>query len=289
MNENPLLQEVASAKINLFLHVCGRRDNGYHELDSLMVFADYGDVITVQSADDLSLTLIGPMAGDLSAGEDNLILRAAQGLQALSSVTQGATITLEKNLPIAAGIGGGSADAAATLRVLCRLWDISPPEADLQALALSLGADVPVCLRNRAAHVTGIGEGLTPTQDLPDCWVLLVNPREAVSTPAIFKARQGSFSAAAPLLAEDYQSFDHFIAALDSRHNDLSPPAQMLCPVIDRVLAKIHGLPNCALARMSGSGATCFGLFSSQESAIKAQQTLEKETKSWWSAVGKIF
>jgi len=193
------LTESAYAKVNLFLHICDKRANGYHDLDSLMVFVDYGDTLHAEAANDMTLTLAGPLGSQLQADEDNLVIRAARRLQDQFQVQTGAAITLTKRLPIAAGIGGGSADAAATLRLLCRLWGLTPSQGDLDALALSLGADVPICLRSQAAHVAGVGEDITSVPALPACWAVLVNPLEPVSTPAVFKARQGAFSAPAPL------------------------------------------------------------------------------------------
>jgi len=280
--------ESAYAKVNLFLHICDKRANGYHDLDSLMVFVDHGDTLQAVAANDITLILEGPLGGQLQADEDNLVLRAARRLQDQFQVQAGAAITLTKRLPIAAGIGGGSADAAATLRLLCRLWDLAPSQADLDALALSLGADVPICLRSQAAHVSGVGEDIMPVPPLPACWAVLVNPLEPVSTPAVFKVRQGPFSAPAPLADAAYETFESFIQALETRHNDLSAPAQEICPTITSVLEALSQQPSCALARMSGSGATCFGLFPSEGAAQAAQQALEMSHQSWWSVAGKL-
>ena len=185
----------ARAKVNLYLQVTGKRPDGYHELDSLMVFPDVGDELSLERATELSLEVDGPFAAALEAeGPDNLVLRAARALGALAGGGQGARLRLTKNLPVAAGIGGGSADAAAALRGLVRLWGLEVPEARLQALALELGADVPPCLESRPVFARGIGEILTPAPSLPPFWMVLVNPGVPVQTPAVFKARQGAFS-----------------------------------------------------------------------------------------------
>jgi len=282
------LTQDAYAKVNLYLHVCGRRDNGYHELDSLIVFARTGDRITVSPADDLSLEITGPMARYIDGlTDDNLVMQAAKGLQQLCGTDQGARIVLDKRLPVAAGIGGGSGDAAATLKALCQLWRQFPDPCGLEDLALSLGADVPICMKGHANHVGGIGEVITPLPPLPDCWMVLVNPMVAVSTPAVFKARRGDFSAAMPMGGE--YDFTGFIAALKGRCNDLSAPAITIAPDIEKVLGTLDQQPGCRLARMSGSGATCFGLFAMKSEAEAAQKTLKSQHPDWWTAAGKIL
>lgn len=282
------LTQDAYAKVNLYLHVCGRRDNGYHELDSLIVFAQTGDRITVSPADDLTLEITGPMAGYIDgSADDNLVMQAAKGLQQLCATDQGAHIVLDKRLPVAAGIGGGSGDAAATLKALCQLWRQFPDPRGLEGLALSLGADVPICMKGHANHVGGIGEVITPLPPLPDCWMVLVNPMVAVSTPAVFKARSGDFSAPMPM-GGDYD-FDGFIAALKDRCNDLSAPAISIAPEIEMVLSALDQQPGCQLARMSGSGATCFALFATQNEAESAEKTLKSLHSDWWVAAGKIL
>ncbi len=276
------------AKVNLYLHVCGRRDDGYHILDSLIVFAQCGDRLTFEVAEDLSLQVTGPMSTHLDGGEeDNLVLKAARGLQALTGTTQGAQIVLEKHLPVAAGIGGGSGDAAAALKGLCQLWKVFPDPLKLEELALSLGADVPICLKGHANHVGGIGETITGLPPLPDCWMVLVNPMIGLSTPAVFKARKGGFSPVAPMVGE--YGFEALIAELKARQNDLMTPAISLAPVIEQVLVDLEKQDGCALARMSGSGATCFGLFASEEAAQKAQKSLKKAHEDWWIDQGKII
>ena len=195
------LTEVAPAKVNLFLHVLGRRADGYHLLDSLVVFADVGDTLRAEPAKTLSLTVEGPFAGRLAAEPDNLVLRAARALATEAGVSAGGRLVLAKHLPVASGIGGGSADAAAALRLLCRLWRIEPDPGDLARLAGALGADVPVCLDGRASRMGGIGDHLEPSAGLPPCGIALVNPGMALATAEVFRVRIGPWSARAELPA----------------------------------------------------------------------------------------
>ena len=239
---------LARAKINLYLHVVGRRPDGFHLLDSLVVFAEDGDEIDVAPADDLSLTIVGPFAGKLTADEDNLVLRAARGLRDLAGIAAGAAITLTKNLPVASGIGCGSADAAATLAALMALWKTAPDRAALDRLALSLGADVPVCLAAKASFMGGIGEEIVPVGALPAAHLLLVNPGIATPTPAVFKARTGGFSAAGRW-ASPPSDAKALAAALRARGNDLTEAAITVTPAISDVLAAIARTEHCLLAR----------------------------------------
>ncbi|SDG67016.1 4-(cytidine 5'-diphospho)-2-C-methyl-D-erythritol kinase [Roseospirillum parvum] len=285
----PGVRALAPAKVNLYLQVTGRRPNGYHELDSLMVFADVGDIVEASPAEDLSLSVGGPMAcrlgRELPDPDDNIMLRAARRLAELMGVAAKARLHLTKVLPVAAGIGGGSADAAATLKALATLWG-DPDAADspeVADLALALGADVPVCLAGRAMAVSGIGETLTPAVALPEAWLLLVNPGVGVSTPAVFKARQGDFSRAAPLTTPPADA-SALGAALKSRRNDLEAPARQLAPVIGQVLDGLAATAHCRLARMSGSGATCFGLYDSPDTAHAAADALARAHPEWWLA-----
>lgn len=277
--------EQARAKVNLTLQVTGRRADGYHELESLVVFAGVGDVLALDPVDgnDLRLTIDGPQAGPLLYEHDNLVLSAALALGRRGGVNAGAAMTLTKNLPVASGIGGGSADAAAALRGLARLWDLRVPEADLRELALGLGADVPVCLRGEAVILSGIGEALQPVAALPPLWLLLVNPGVAVSTPAVFKAREGAFSAVAEprLPPSDLRGL---VEWLERRGNDLEAPACRLAPAVGAVLAALRRQPGCLLARMSGSGATCFGLFGEEAAAQTAAAAIASQQPDWWVA-----
>ncbi len=272
---------LAPAKVNLYLHVVGQRADGYHLLDSLIVFAGVGDDVTVSPASGLTLTVEGPFAPLVPAGPENLVLRAARELAQRMGVTAGARIRLAKRLPVAAGIGGGSADAAAALKALCALWTIDPDPAAMADLALALGADVPVCLAGRPAFVGGIGEDIAPPPPLPPVWMVLVNPGIAVSTPQIFKARTGAFSAPGRFSAAPEDAAALF-EALGRCGNDLTAPALTLAPAIAEVLAALAAQPGCALSRMSGSGATCFGLFAEAGPAAAAAAALAVAHPRWW-------
>jgi 4-diphosphocytidyl-2-C-methyl-D-erythritol kinase len=273
----------APAKINLHLHVVGRRNDGYHLLDSLVVFAGVGDRLSVSPTADLSLTVIGPFAAGLAAESDNLVLKAARCLADAAGMRATGALLLEKNRPGASGIGGGSADAAAALRLLCRLWGIAP---GLEELARTLGADVPVCLSGRASLMSGIGEVLEPAPPLPPAGLVLINPGVAVSTPSVFRARAGGFSQAARFPRVGWRDAAALAANLQNLRNDLEPAACSLAPVIEEALDVLASLPGCLLARMSGSGATCFGLFSSAEAASRAAQNIRRA--EWWVWGGEI-
>lgn len=287
MPGSPIL-ELASAKINLALHVTGRRENGYHDLDMLVAFAEgIGDRLTVAPASSDSFAITGPMAGNLSADGDNLVIRARDGFRALSGWTDPVAITLEKHLPVASGIGGGSADAAATLRALCRLSGHDP--SSLADLALSLGADVPMCLVGRPAHILGIGETIHPVALGHRYGLLLVNPGVAVSTPSVFRALERRDNPPLPALP-DALSADAFAAFVTaSTRNDLEAPARQLASVIGDVLADLKALPGIRLARMSGSGATCFGLFDDAASAEAAADIIRLDHADWWVAAGQTL
>ncbi len=273
------LHEPAWAKVNLYLHVVGRRADGYHLLDSLAVFPAIGDVLTAEPDDGLHLSLRGPFGDALVSEPDNLVLRAARALADSAGVTTGARLTLDKRLPIASGIGGGSADAAAALRLLSRMWGVTLTQGALCRIAAALGADVPVCLAQAPARMGGVGEVLTPAPALPACGMVLVNPGVAVATPAVFRAREGGFSEPAVLPARlpDVSALTAFLAGT---RNDLEPPAVGLAPVIGAVLAVLRARPGCRLARMSGSGATCFGLFDTPAEAEEAAAALS--VPGWW-------
>ena len=265
------IAEPAWAKVNLFLHVVGKRADGYHLLDSLAVFACVGDVVRVAPGSGLSLAVVGRFGAGLG-GEENLVLRAARALGG----GRGASLTLEKNLPVASGIGGGSADAAAALRGLARLWGVE--RGGLGHLAAGLGADVPVCLASVPARMGGVGEVLGPAPALPAFGMVLVNPGVAVSTPAVFRARDGAFSAEA-VLPDGWIGAVAMADALRALGNDLEAPALVLCPAVGEVLAWLRARPGCLLARMSGSGATCFGFFETPEAAA-GQAALVPA--GWW-------
>lgn len=273
--------EFAPAKVNLCLHVTGRRADGYHLLSSLVVFAGVGDRVTVTPDAGLSLRLTGPRAAGLLADETNLCLRAARAF----GPAAGAAITLDKVLPVASGIGGGSADAAAVLRALARLWGrpLPPPE-----VVLRLGADVPVCLAGRAARMTGVGEGLEPVPALPPLWMVLANPGVAVPTPAVFAALTRRDNPAMPPLPAAFADGAALVDWLGATRNDLEAPAEALAPVIGTVRTALAAQPGCRLARMSGSGATVFGLFDRPEPARAAEAALARAQPGWWVAAAPV-
>lgn len=265
----------ARAKINLCLHVTGRRADGYHLLDSLVVFADLGDAITCTAADHLSLTVTGPQGAGLSSGDDNLVLRAARAMG-----PGGAAIMLDKRLPLASGIGGGSADAAATLQALAALWQVPLPDA---ATVLRLGADVPVCLQGQPCRMQGVGEVITLLpHPLPAGHLVLVNPGVQVPTPAVFAALTRRDNAPLPPDLPRMAGLADLAAFLRSQRNDLEPAAIGLAPVIGQVQQALAAQPGCHLARMSGSGATVFGLFANPQAAQDAATTLRAARPDWW-------
>jgi 4-diphosphocytidyl-2-C-methyl-D-erythritol kinase len=271
----------APAKVNLYLHVTGRRPDGYHLLDSLIAFAGFGDAIEVRPADRLGLIVDGPFAAHIPAGPENLILKAAEALAETAGIAVGAEIRLIKRLPVAAGIGGGSADAAATLQALSALWDVAIPAEDLDQIALELGADVPVCLAGCPAYVGGIGEQITAAPEMPPCWLVLANSGTALPTPDVFRRRKGTFSSM-QRLAETPADARELAKLLSERRNDLTDAAIVLEPEIGVVLAELDLLPGALLSRMSGSGATCFAMFADREDAQVGAQLLAQEHPRWW-------
>ncbi|MCA1910164.1 MAG: 4-(cytidine 5'-diphospho)-2-C-methyl-D-erythritol kinase [Magnetospirillum sp.] len=278
----PPIRVDAWAKVNLFLHVTGKRPDGYHLLDSLVVFAGIGDTVEAVPGDRLTLTVSGPTAPLLDTlNDDNIVLKAAQKLADACGVQARAHLALTKRLPVAAGIGGGSADAAAALRALMELWQVAPSAPDLHDLALSLGADVPVCLRGAPTRMYGIGDKLEAAPALPPAWLVLVNPRIGLSTPAVFKARQGCFRDALPVTISPVDAAQ-LAAELRRRDNDLSAAAQSLVPEITQALSLLDATPGCLLARMSGSGATCFGLYADPASAQQAADQILAHRPGWW-------
>ncbi len=285
MADPAALSVPAPAKINLYLHVTGKRPDGLHELDSLVAFAGISDVVEVSPADELNLTLDGPFQDGLTAGGDNLVLKAAERLREAAGVGAGAAIRLEKRLPVAAGIGGGSADAAAALNGLMALWQIDPASLDLGGVAMDLGADVPVCLYGRSAFVGGIGNEIERAPALPPTWLVLVNPGQPLSTSEVFGERpgehQGDFNGPgrfdeSPATAEMLAGF------LADRGNDLTEAAERLLPGVAQVLKALEAEEDCLLARMSGSGATCFGLFADAGAAARAAAELGQQQPEWW-------
>ena len=281
------LRALAPAKVNLFLHVGNKRADGYHALQSLVVFTEAGDELALSPDRELKLVIRGPFGGALKADADNLVLKAARALAAHAGVTRGAAISLKKNLPVASGIGGGSADAAATLRGLSRLWGLKLQRDELHAIAEALGSDVPVCVSSRAQWMEGRGETLTALDPLPAMAVVLVNPGVAVPTAKVFAAltdRRGTSLPPPPKFA----NASDLIAYLKDTSNDLEAPARSVAPVIDDVVNALASQQGARLTRMSGSGATCFALFDSDEAAAKAAAAIGKHHPKWWTIATKI-
>ncbi len=273
------IAETAYAKINLALHVRARREDGYHEIESLFAFCEDGDALTGVLRDDgeIALSIDGPFAPELAADESNLVLRAAHALRDSAGAGQGVALRLTKNLPVAAGLGGGSADAAAALRLLVRLWGINPARIDFPALARSLGADVPACLASTTLFGSGVGDRLEPFDlNLADTPVLLVNPMLPCPTGPVFAG---------------WNQIDHGAlnaAAWREGRNDLEAPARALVPEIGDVLAALERPDGVTLARMSGSGATCFALFDDEVARDDAEAALRAAHPLWWTMATRL-
>ncbi len=284
------ISEAAPAKVNLYLHIGAVREDGLHDLASLFVFTRDGDRVWVESADEISLTITGPFAEALGVfpPEDNLVCKAASLLKEEFSIDGGVKITLEKNLPIAAGIGGGSADAAAAMRALVRHWNLSVPEDTLSQLAFRLGADVPACLSGAPVDVTGAGEKVSPGPIVAPLWICLVNPGIATPTGPIFAAFDLANPAPpAPTLAASRQIDDETVGTLfRETRNDLEPAACLHAPAIQQTLTFLEKRPGVLGARMSGSGATCFALFRAENDARQTAE--EAKTFGWWALASQL-
>ncbi len=285
-----MITEIAPAKINLYLHVGALRADRLHDLDSVFVFADAGDVVSAAPDRDLMLRIVGPFSGALAKEplEKNLVLRAARLLREEAGVSAGARLTLDKRLPVASGVGGGSADAAATLRALIRLWKVDIGRSRLDRLAFRLGADVPACLDRRPLHVFGAGERMEPGPALPPLWVCLVNPNVPMPTGPVFRA----FDAANPHPRRPQRvgvqgcGYSDVTRLMKNSRNDLEPIAIRRACVIQTAIDRLAGRPGALLARMSGSGATVFGLFTSASAAARA--AVDAAGKGWWSLSARI-
>ena len=279
------LAAFAPAKVNLTLHVLGRRPDGYHEIESLVVFADTGDRLTLTPGDRLELELSGPTAGAAGAGADNLVLKAARLLAERAEGLRLGRFTLEKSLPVAAGLGGGSSDAAAALRLLAQANGLPLDDERLHSAARATGADVPVCLDPRARVMRGTGEILSVPLALPQMPAVLVNPGVAVPTKDVFATLAApALSSAAPHdeFVPTGDAVADRVSALAARRNDLEAPALRLQPVIGDVLAALRASAGCRLARMSGSGATCFALFEEASAAQAAARDMQRSQPGWW-------
>ncbi len=281
----------APAKINLYLHVLGRRSDGYHDLDSLVAFATLHDVITVTPADEWSLAIDGPFNEILSASvedRDNLVLRAARVLAEHLGHDDGVALRLHKEIPIEAGLGGGSADGAAVLLALCRMWHAEVPMVVLSEMARRLGSDLPVCLHSRTAFMGGVGERIEIAPEVPPLGIVLVNPRARVPTAEVFRRWSQS---GAPMDRPSYQPADpvSLINALRECRNELTAPAIAMAPMIGTVLSAIESTLGVLLTRMSGSGATCFGLFADAVAAQSAAEQIAQAQPEWWVRAGRLI
>jgi 4-diphosphocytidyl-2-C-methyl-D-erythritol kinase len=279
------LVESAPAKVNLTLRVLGRRADGYHDIESLVAFADVGDRLTLTPGNALTLTVVGPGTAQTGAEADNLVIKATNALTARVPGLRAGAFRLEKNLPVAAGVGGGSADAAAALRLLAQTNKLAPDDPRLHDAARATGADVPVCLDPRPRVMRGIGEILSAPVPLPRLAALLVNPGVAVPTKLVFSGWKPSANAPRP--AERFalpkmQNEEQLLDWLASEANDLEALAIALAPAIAEVLTSLRAAAGCRLARMSGSGATCFALFSSDVESAAAGKKLRTQFPGWW-------
>jgi len=280
------LAERAPAKVNLTLHVRGRRADGYHDLESLVAFAGVHDLLTLEPADELSLVIDGPGAGAIGPLADNSVLKAARLLAHHAPGLRTGRFRLLKRLPAAAGVGGGSADAAAALRLLARLNAMALDDARVRAAAEATGSDVPVCLDPRARMMRGRGELVGPPIALPPLFAVLVNPGVALSTPAVFREIGLAPGETSPFGQHpDIQSgeaFEELAPKLRKARNDMEDAASVLAPVVGHVLAVLAAAPGARLARMSGSGATCFALFADCRRAARAARTIRRDHPGWW-------
>jgi len=278
----------APAKVNLTLHVTGQRDDGYHLLDSLVVFAGVADQIGATVAPDMRMTVSGPFSMGVPTDHTNLIMRAAEALRTARGVSQGAALTLEKHLPHAAGIGSGSSDAAATLAMLAELWGVAPLPATAPEV-LALGADVPVCVgAPRPVRMSGIGDILSPVTALPDCAMVLVRPPVDVPTGPVFKGlstKDGAPMADLP----DGLDYEGFVRWLTAQRNDLLAPAQAIAPQVAEAIAKLQSLPAVSFAGMSGSGATCFALVKDMATARQVARIVQVAKMDWWVAPAELL
>jgi 4-diphosphocytidyl-2-C-methyl-D-erythritol kinase len=285
------LAENAPAKVNLTLQVLHRRGDGFHEIESLVAFADFGDRLDFALGGALALTVAGPSAAHAGAGTDNIVLKAARALVECVPRLKAGSFRLEKNLPVAAGLGGGSSDAAAALRLLAQANNLSSSDTRLYAAARATGADVPVCLDPRPRLMRGIGEILSDPLVLSPLPAILVNPGVALATRLVFAGWAPALEAVAPLdLAAlvKIKNAEQLVAYLATQANDLEPAAIKLAPAVGDVLVALRALVGCRLARMSGSGSTCFGLFSSVDERSAAARILRGKYPSWWVRETKL-
>ena len=292
--QTKLLTIFAPAKINLYLHITGRLDNGYHTLDSLVVFADIGDRVEIEPATDFQFRVDGPYAGgfspkelDSSPNSSNLIVQAVWSLARAAQKVPNIRATLTKNLPLASGLGGGSSDAAAVIWGLLEWWGLSSQAHYLPGLMARLGADVPVCLPCKPARVRGIGDILDPAPPMPEVAVVLVHPGKACPTSDVFSRFNGGLKEAQNM-PQNLDSFENLVSFLKNQENDLYSAARTTVPEIDNAINALSSQKGCAIARLSGAGATCFGLFESEALAQNAANNIAAENPDWWVKTGWI-
>lgn len=284
------LREMAPAKVNLSLRIWGRRaGDGYHELSSLVGFANVGDRLFLKPGPGFNMKVVGPFSQRIVG--DNLVYKIGQALMKEHGIKDFGDLVLEKNLPVAAGLGGGSADAGAFIRLLARVGGISFSQNDIMRFGQRFGADVPVCVSSEPAMMHGIGDVLKPLDHFPSLGILLVNPNVSVSTGAVFK------NLAAPKISDDcaeqegpqaFASGDELMVYMQGQPNDLTLPALKIAPEIETVLHSLEALQGCSMARLSGSGATCFGLFEDEKRAQQAGKLCQEKHQEWWVCAGKL-
>ena len=283
-----VLTHIAPAKINLALHVVGKRSDGYHLIESLAVFAEDGDHLSAEPADADDITVAGRYAAQVPLGEANLIIRARDLLRDRfgEAATPPVALRLEKHLPVASGIGGGSSDAATTMRMLAQLWKLETEDAELAQLGLQLGADVPMCLAARPLLARGIGEEIEPLKRFPALFVVLVNPGVPLATAHVFQALSRADNETMPIISADGNA-DAVIDWLVGTRNDLEEPAMSLAPEIADALQALRD-GGAAVARMSGSGATCFGIFRSKAEAERAAAAISAAAPAWFVSATRV-
>lgn len=285
-----LIHQFAPAKLNLYLHITGRQEDGYHDLDSLVAFATIGDEVELWTSEHFSFVVQGPQAAAL-VGEDeagNLVVQAARSLAELTGHELKVAVRLTKNLPVASGIGGGSSDAAAVLRALAAHWGLKPDDARIMQAAARHGQDVPVCVAIENNYMTAMG--VMPAPHLPRAAVVLVNPNKGLPTPDVYRAYKAGGDPFSPLMRLERvpATVEELVAALKARGNDLYAPACRLMPEIADIIAALAGSEQCLLARMSGSGATCFGIYADDAAAAQTAAVLRATHPHWWIEAGAI-
>ena len=288
-SDMPIL-ELAPAKINLYLHVEKKLNNGMHSIDSLITFSDWADQVFVSPQKNITLDRYGPMSANLPSVQDDYVYKAAQKLAILTKNKLGAKIIVEKNLPVASGLGGGTADAAAVIRALGKLWRVDICDDLKRNLAQDLGSDLYVCLESKPSRVRGIGDDLLSLKVPHNLSAVLVNPLETLLTAEVFSVFRKNVQINQSVDIPGSWSDDsyEFIRQIKKLRNDLTDPAISLCPIISEVLFKLNSSDGCMLERLSGSGATCFGLFADHESAENAAETIKSNNLDWWVTTTKL-